>query len=133
MKITKALRITIATTAIATAAFGTYISAQAITGGTNAKPEVNAIEAGPVFTMDGPTALSVEATPATDAPTDAGTTEQVAAQEVSSPSAQPSPAPSPIPSTAPAEVIYPPQPDGTPTTAGYYQAEVSTFEEKNKL
>lgn len=130
MKFTKALRITIATTAIVTAAAGTHLGVQAITGGTTNKPTVDAVKTEGVY-IDEPVAATPEPSPATQPATEAGTVEPVA-QSAPAAAVQTEATPAPSPSTAPAQVIYPPQPDGTPTTAGYYSGEVTTFDYSNK-
>ena len=56
MKTTKSLRITIAITAILTAAFGTFVGVQTVTGGLNPQPTVDAVKVGPAYVTGGDTA-----------------------------------------------------------------------------
>lgn len=142
MKLIKPLRITIATTAILTMAFGTYVGVQAVSGGTTPKPPVDAVKVEGVYITEGNADWLPKPTPTPQA------TEQSASEDQSSD--QPAtPAPEVVPTPAPAPVEQPnlyqetvinefdysnskPQTSIPSNTSGIYYTEISTFQEPTK-
>ncbi|MFN3008613.1 hypothetical protein [Mycolicibacterium wolinskyi] len=143
MKLIKPLRITIATTAILTMAFGTYVGVQAVTGGTTQKPPVDAVKVEGVYITEGKADWLPKPTPTPQATEQSKSEGQSSDQPVTPEVPAPTPAPVEQPNLYQSTVINEfdysnnkPQtsiPTNTSAnTNGIYYTEISTFQEPTK-